>query len=748
MERIIQPYGAHAPGQPARGGPAIPHLVAHVHAPKSAADFTRALRRRAWVVASVALAVGLAGSALVLRMPPVFQATAVIEIRPPQFDPAVSVMIGSAAPISRDNNELYILDQIAQIQSKGVADEVSRTLGPAAGDDPLSEVNAGLKTQRVGGTNRFVVFLEGRDRERVARLLNAFLEALRDRARDQNSRDVDDTKRQAEESIRKMNEELAALDGEIKAILDAAPELSLDGTNRAEDAAESLQAMLAQKRDRLDVLNYEKRLSEMWPDLKSGQEPESRFQGRIDQLLTQRQQFFQQLQEMKRLFRNEAQLNRDPAARTVAKRIAWIDEQIARFQAQPIRPIRRAPDLAQMHIYKAGEEIRKLEDQLDDHMQRLQAVKPKHQNLIALMKRREQREAEIQKTEGEINKYAILAARQQDLIRIEQKASEPVSPVRPNRPMLIGVGVFVGLLLGVALVCLMESMDHSVKVPEQLTAGLALPLFGVVPRMRRLSKFQRGGHLWAPGVPDSLEADSFRNLRASLLGAERPDQPIVTLLVTSAKTGEGKSTCALNLAATCARAGERTILVDCDLRRPSLAEVFEADGSLGLADVLQGAMPWQRAVVRTEIPNLNFLPAGDTTGVPIEVLGSLELRQLIAALAGHYHRVILDGPAVLGLADCRMLGQVVDATVLVVRSGVHEIRPLRRAKEMLEQSRVHIAGVVFNGLSEDLDNWSSDGPGALDGPAGDGPGGRGGASRGRGLDAPPEEAVAGRAGGA
>jgi Mrp family chromosome partitioning ATPase len=115
-------------------------------------------------------------------------------------------------------------------------------------------------------------------------------------------------------------------------------------------------------------------------------------------------------------------------------------------------------------------------------------------------------------------------------------------------------------------------------------------------------------------------------------------------------------------------------------------------------------------VVRTESPNLDFLPTGDTRDVPIEILGTLELRQLLIGLSNHYDRVILDGPAVLGLADCRMLGRVVDAAVMVVRSGAHEMRPLQRAKAMLEQSHVRVAGVVFNGLYEDLQNWSSYGP--------------------------------------
>ncbi len=145
--------------------------------------------------------------------------------------------------------------------------------------------------------------------------------------------------------------------------------------------------------------------------------------------------------------------------------------------------------------------------------------------------------------------------------------------------MLIGFGLVFSLGLGVGLVCLLEHVDQSVKVPEHVTHGLTLPLLGVVPRIKRTALTHRGGHLWTSATPDSLEADAYRNIRASLLGVADKRGPIVTLLVTSAKAGEGKSTTALNLAATCARAGERTLLLDVDLRRPSLGGRLHRSGN-------------------------------------------------------------------------------------------------------------------------------------------------------------------------
>jgi succinoglycan biosynthesis transport protein ExoP len=394
-------------------------------------------------------------------------------------------------------------------------------------------------------------------------------------------------------------------------------------------------------------------------------------------------------------------------------------------------------------IQSKREELRQNDETRKKLLVEMQESMPAHQKFLDKLDRLKQKNEQFADMERKIWEFdGISKARKEPITQIGPVV-EPTIPVRPRRVINMAVAIVLSFGLGIMLVCLLEHVDHSVKVPEQLTAGLTLPLFGVIPRIKRTAPIHRGGHLWTPGAPDSIEADAFRNLRASLLGVSDKRGPMVTLLVTSAKAGEGKSTTALNLAATCARAGERTLLMDVDLRRPSLAGVFqdpdEPGRGLGLVDVLRGDLPWQRTVVRTDIPNLDFLPTGDTAGIPIEILGTLELRQLIIGLSNHYDRVILDGPAILGLADCRMLGRVVDASILVVRSGAQELRPLQHAKAMLEQSHVVIAGVVFNGLYEDLKNWSSYGPETPYGYTGTGNGSARVAAPGGSLDAPVDD---------
>ena len=365
---------------------------------------------------------------------------------------------------------------------------------------------------------------------------------------------------------------------------------------------------------------------------------------------------------------------------------------------------------------------RELEADREEHeklLAEMQKSIPEHQRILALFKDREEVSKQIVRMEDRIMEFGIL--RQQlvnsPYIRIPTSIIEPTSPIKPNRALLLNLGLLASLGFGVGLVCFMEHVDQSMKVPEKVCQSLVLLLLGVVMRIRHLAKTHHGGYLWTHGALDSIEADAYQNIRASLLGIADKRGPIVSLLVTRAKAGEGKSTAALNLVATCAQAGGRTLLLDIDLRQPSLRDVFidneRQTNASGLVGVLRDERAWQRTVRQTELPNLDFMPTGDVRCIPIEILGTLELRQLLIAVSHHYDGVILDGPAVLGLADCRVLGRIVDSALLVVRSGSNQLVTLHRAKTMLDQSHVAIAGVVFNGLMEDIGNWSSYGYGAL-----------------------------------
>ena len=687
---------------------------------KAPADYFRAVRRRVWLVLAVGVPLTVGAAVFTLRQPAVYRASAQIFVEPPRYDEVLSALVspdvGRQTPEPIDE---YIPDRIARLKSKTLIEQVVNSpeiVQPASpGDDPAQELLDNLQARQLPKSKFVSVTLEGTDPSRTAKLLETLLKMFREQELDEKSKKNENSKTYAEESLKRMTHELASLDKSIQGKLRGSTTVGPGGQNILEEQWTSLGTSLLQKRARLDELKQQALFAEMIPGGREGGDFSSRAgddrRAGTASALTQLS-----LKEYKAErcgdFENDSRRppegrlarlapRRDPATESP-------DRHVGRMRPRPPSP------LEAIGFVDGPKEIRTMEDQAlprEGSLARFQESMPEHQKFLNDQDERKQLKQRIAALQTKLSEFDILSTSQKDPVVIPATVGEPTAPVRPKRALNIALGLILSFGLGIGLVCLLEYLDHSVKVPEHLSMGLTLPLFGVIPRIRRTALTHRGGHLWTPGAPESVEADAYRNLRASLVGSADKRGPIVTLLVTSAKAGEGKSTTALNLAATCARAGERTLLMDVDLRRPSLADVFkEDDHNVGLVDVLRGELPWQRTVVRTDTPLLDFLPTGDTREVPIEILGTLELRQLLVALSNHYDRVILDGPAVLGLADCRMLGRIVDAAVLVVRSGSHSLQPLLRAKAMLEQSHVVIAGVVFNGLYEDLKNWSSYGP--------------------------------------
>ena len=706
---------------------------------KSPADYIQALRRRCWMALLVAVPLATVGTLLILRMTPVYSVTAQMVIDPPRIDPMVRGIIGNGDLGATDSTkgEQYIPNCLSILRSKGLADAVLKDreldLPHSPSEDEVAALMASIQTRNPPRSQHFFVTLEGTDQTRLAKTLNLLLEKFKIRIEQESMEVSQNVLDFASGTLKRYGDDLVKIDREIGEILAKSTSLAPGGRNLHEIDYERVKNMIIQEETRLGQLNENFELRALDPRNGSGS-GDGRSQA-LAGLSKERQAAQKRYNRYKGIVKND---NADPSLRRAAAELQDIDDQIAAMSSAE-GPDRGASVAAATEalLARSVEKIEGLQNKMQVVLGEMKEGMPEYQTYLARLGDREQKAKQIATMQQKQTDFELMSKTQRSPVAVLDMATDPIFPIKPRKAIYIVGCIVFCLALGVALVCFLEYLDNSIKVPEHLTAGLALPLFGVVPRIRREARNHRGGHLWTHGMPESIEADAFRNLRASLLGAGSKADPIVTLLVTSAKAGEGKSTTALNLAATCARAGERTLLMDVDLRRPSLNEVFPRhEHGFGLVDVLRGDLPWQRTVVQSEIPNLDFLPTGDPRDVPIEVLGSLELRQLLISLSEHhYDRVILDGPAVLGLADCRMLGRIVDASVLVVRSGSLGLRPLQRAKAMLEQSQVHIAGVVFNGLSDDLQNWSSYGPNTMDYPFLE-DSGRRGAGPSRGLGGP------------
>lgn len=717
-----------------------PVFSAAPSAAKSPADYIRALRRRFWLVLAIGVPLSILGGIWTVRQPNVYMAKTQILIEPPQFDPYLSTLVSQqVGPRDNDGSETYVPNRIAMLRSRSLADRVvndpSLTQGSIPPDDAADQLVASLQTRQVTGTNQYTVSLEGTDPARTQKQLRLLLEAFQDQANNEINSKIEGSKSWAQESLKQLYKELETLQNKVYAMLKNSSTIGPGGKNIIQMQYETLSTSIQHDNSRLGELEQQAWLAQSFPSLK-GQGGPSSVEGSISELELMREELTGKLQALKRRIKY---FDLDPSVRFQADKLKLVMDRLEKLRKLTAPSGEAGVDPYEALVQSKRAELQRKEDAAKALLVELQDSMPKHQQFLDLLNEQEHTLKRISAMSTKIWEFEAVSKSRKEPIRLLSPVAEPTVPVRPKRTLNMAIALFFSFGLGIGLVCVLEHFDHSVKEPEQLITGLSLPLFGVIPRIRRTASLHRGGHLWTPGAPDSIEADAYRNLRASLLGVSDKRGPMVTLLVTSAKAGEGKSTTALNLAATCARAGERTLLMDVDLRRPSLAGVFQDDDEFGfgLVDVLRGDLPWQRTVVRTDIPNLDFLPTGDTRDVPIEILGTLELRQLIIGLSNHYDRVILDGPAILGLADCRMLGRVVDSALLVVRSGTQQMRPLQHAKAMLEQSHVVISGVIFNGLYEDLKNWSSYGPETPYGYTGSGSGRNG--SAGNGLEGPSDK---------
>jgi polysaccharide biosynthesis transport protein len=297
---------------------------------------------------------------------------------------------------------------------------------------------------------------------------------------------------------------------------------------------------------------------------------------------------------------------------------------------------------------------------------------------------------------------------------ILSQGGEPTDPFRPSPARDAMGGLAVGLLLGIGLALLLEHLDDSIKSAADLSAATGgAPLLAVIPRQADWRNKDEA-QLVSLAQPSSPTAEAYRTLRTSVqfAGLERP---IRTLQVTSPRAQDGKTTTATNLAVALSRAGQRVILVDCDLRRPRVHEFFGLSSAVGFTSVLVGEAALMTAVqVVPELERLRVLPSGPTPPDPSELLSSRRTADLLVALREAADVVILDTPPVLPVSDALVLADSIDAVMLVVSARSTTKKEAQRAYELLQQVDAPLIGVVMNASEAERGYGYSYGYGADD----------------------------------
>jgi capsular exopolysaccharide synthesis family protein len=298
-----------------------------------------------------------------------------------------------------------------------------------------------------------------------------------------------------------------------------------------------------------------------------------------------------------------------------------------------------------------------------------------------------------------LQEAGIMSSLHSTAIHIVDSAETPINPSHPRTRFNQATGVGVGFLIGLCVALLLEALDTNLKTMSDIEQALQLPLLAAIPSVNidelqpakfKESASQSGTSAW------SRIAEALRGMRTSIL-LSTPGAPPKVIMFTSTRPAEGKSSVASLTSIAFALNGSRVLLIDADLRRPSIHLRFRIGKGLGLSSVLSGKATSQDAIVEwPDLPNVHILPSGPVPPLPSELLGSAQMETLLTEMRTKYDFIIIDTPPVLTVTDASVLGRLSDATAIIIRYATAPRHVAQRSIDLLDRSGAHMLGVVVN----------------------------------------------------
>ncbi|MGO9337066.1 MAG: GumC family protein [Terracidiphilus sp.] len=316
-------------------------------------------------------------------------------------------------------------------------------------------------------------------------------------------------------------------------------------------------------------------------------------------------------------------------------------------------------------------------------------------------------------------------------ITVVDPARTPAYPISPNRNFNLELGLMGGIFLGLVMAFTVDSVDATVVNPLELEEITGMSVIGIIPtfgesgsnygsygtygiygparrRKRRKSQTEESTaetDIWMLDHPESVAAEAFRSLRTSVL-LSRPKAGPKVILVTSCLPGEGKSTVTVNLAISFAQHGKKVLIMEADMRRPSMKHVLDVANDAGLSNVLAGSLTLDESTLHgVHVPTLDVLPAGPRPPMPSEMLGSAIFDSLLEQLRSLYDIVLIDSPPALLLTDAVSIASKTDAIIWVARAGVITRPYLARASQLIERNGMPVIGFVMNRMDKSVDPY-------------------------------------------
>ena len=688
-------------------------------------DYWMIVRRRRWIIVIATLSVIGLSFWLAQQKVQVFQATSAVKFE--QSASLSGLLVEVLSYSGADNIET----QAALIRSYTILEEVARRLGAVpTGKDALprdskayrgavEDVGGKLRTNRVGSTAIIEITATSTVPREAADLANTVAEVYRDNNRSLRNARIIEARKYIEAQLRDIEQRLKRSEDDMWAFR--------DDNQIVSPGAESSVLLSLFTQIRLDMERARQQRTEL-ENIQTRLAAAERAAGAERVVIDSANAAIAKLQGMQMdllLERSNLGLeltDRHPRVQAIDDRLREVGREMRREVVAQISHLRTREDLLNRQLQDVYARNRAV-PAVELGLARLQREQKSNDDLAALLKAKRQ-EALIKEAEV-IEEVAII-----------RPATEPDTPVAAQTFNTLVVGAFLGLVLGLVLAFIQETLDTSIGTIEDVETYLDVPVLGVVPHIdtratmerlieRRPALAQMDADALASHAllithfdPKSPVAEAYRTLRTKIQFS-RLERMAKTIVVTSPTLQEGKTTTIVNLALTMAQNGQKTLLLGSNLRRPSIYRFFGIEREPGLSDILVGNAEW-RDCIRTVadilmgrfemedimaspgLDNLHIIEAGPIPANPSELLSTPAMTTFLRAVREEYDVVLIDTPPVLPVTDSTVVASQVDAVILVYQAGKVGRLVLKRAKIHLESARARVLGVVLNDVQTEV----------------------------------------------
>lgn len=654
-------------------------------------SFLRTLRRRWLVIAAVVGAALLYGIVVLLTTTPLYRGSVLLEVRPETFEAIEGASVDTGV-----SDVVGLQTQYGLLQSRALADMVAADQAASGNGPRLSagQLIQNLQVEPVANTRLIRLNYVDPDPARAAAIANSFAENFIQGSLD---RRIDSTAYAREFLTDQMQQTKAALEQSERdlaafamgaGIIQTQSDTGQGGSTTIEETSlESLNMALAQAT--ADRIRAE-------ADMRSGASEasaqpsatENQLRGQLRDLEQEYRQksetFLPQYPEMQRLSRQIETARQQLVAERVNRSDQGNESLTARYQAA----VGREAQL-QAQVTSLREKVSSMRGQNVDYNVLAREVESNRSLYEALLQRAKE--------------VGVGSNLSQSEVTIVDRASVPGSPFEPKPLIIIGSSLLVGLLGGVALALLLDILGDRIERPVDVTQRLGLPLIGIVPRLEESEDFMTQ----LADVKSSV-SEAYSSIRTQLnfhgSGGGFPK----TLLVTSTTPNEGKTSSGLALAVACQRIGQRTLLIDADLRHPSFRLSSGRSEGSGLSEYLASEVTLDETIKPSQRFGFSVIPSGRIPPDPADLLATGRFREMLQDLQNRFDVVVVDGPPVLGLSDSPLLTGVCDATLFVMQAGKLRRPAVAASLDRLRENGGNVVGGLLTKFERGHDLYGHD----------------------------------------